>query len=90
MDWHEKGNKFAHEWEPGKKLPEFPSEQAKSDFTEGYATGWWERGNDDAKMGRYPIKTFPSKVAGCNYVDGYSDAADEFDDTDGDWYPEEI
>ena len=82
VNWEEAGNKFAHEWEPGKKLPEFPSEQAKKDFTEGYATGWWERGNDDAKAGRNRMTSFPSKTAGCNYVDGYSDAAEEFNDDD--------
>lgn len=82
MDWHEHGIKYAHEWEPGKKLPEFPSVQAKKEFTEGYATGWWERGNDDAKAGRNRMTRFPSQTAGMNYVDGWSDVTGGWDDED--------
>jgi hypothetical protein len=80
MDWNEQGRIFAQTWEPGTRLPEFPNEQAKKDFTEGYATGWWERGSDDAKYGRERRTSFPSKLAARNYVDGWEDEAGDWDD----------
>ena len=52
IDWHQKGHDYAYSWTPDSKLPEFPDDTAKQHFTDGYKTGWWERGNDDARSGR--------------------------------------
>ena len=79
IDWHQKGHDYAYNWAPGSKLPEFPDDTAKQHFTDGYKTGWWERGSDDARSGR-KMEKFPNRIAASNYVDGYEDEAGDWDD----------
>lgn len=77
--WHQKGHDYAYNWTKDSKLPEFPDDTAKQQFTDGYKTGWWERGSDDARNGR-KMEKFPNRCAAMNYVDGYSDEAGDWDD----------
>ena len=78
IDWHQKGHDYAYSWTPDSKLPEFPDDTAKQHFTDGYRTGWWERGSDDARRGR-KMEKFPNRTAASNYVDGYEDEAGDWD-----------
>jgi hypothetical protein len=72
-NWHDKGHDYAYNWKRGNMLPVFPSEKEKEEFTEGYCTGWWERGNDDARSGRSHLTDFPNRTAAVHYHDGWED-----------------
>jgi hypothetical protein len=74
IDWNQKGHDYAENWVRGEShLPEFPDATAKEQFTEGYRTGWWNRGKNDAQAGREHFKDFPNYTAMYSYHDGWED-----------------
>ena len=71
IDWHQKGHDYAYSWEPGNKLPEFPDDTAKQQFTDGYKDElreiWVGRSKSNSLIAEAVHETLPRQYKNCTF-----------------------